>query len=230
MKIKNLHRWDVSIREAPLLQKKLASRVRHKGSRKTPRIVAGADISLNKHSATAYAGVVLLEFPSLEIIDTFTLTDTLPFPYVPGLLSFREGPVILKLFRKVRPAPDLVFFDGHGFAHPRRFGLACHMGLFLDCPTIGCAKSKLTGNYVPPGPGKGDTSPLLDDDENILGSVVRSRTNCKPIFVSVGHKIGLQTAVRRTLECTTRYRIPEPTRQAHILVNEFRKSEGSDKF
>jgi deoxyribonuclease V len=224
MKIQNIHQWNVSTKEAPLLQKQLAAKVRLTGDNKRPKIVAGADISLNRNSNIGYAGVVLLEFPSLAVIQTFTLVDTITFPYVPGLLSFREGPILLELFRKVRPPPDLVFFDGHGYAHPRRLGLACHMGLFLDCPTIGCAKSKLIGNYAEPGKEKGDTSPLLDHSGETLGAVVRSRENCKPIFVSAGHKIGLETAVQRTLESTTRYRIPEPTRQAHILVNELRKS------
>ena len=141
MKIKNLHSWDVTTAEARDLQIRLAPKVIPRGGKKKPRVVAGCDIGLTK--TTAYAGIVLLAFPTLEVIDTFTIEGPIPFPYVPGLLSFREAPILLELFKKVTPEPDLVFFDGQGLAHPRRFGLACHMGLFLDVPTIGCAKSKL---------------------------------------------------------------------------------------
>jgi len=222
--IHNLHSWDISVREAPLLQKKLAGKVLLKGARTRPKIVAGADISTNKNSPHAYAGVVLLEFPSLDVLDTFTIEGEMTFPYIPGLLSFREAPILLELFRKVHPAPDLIFFDGQGVAHPRKLGLACHMGLFLDCPTIGCAKSRLVGEYEEPALEKGAFSWLYDKKGTVLGAAVRSRENCKPIFVSVGHKIDPGAAIQRTLACTSRYRIPEPTRLAHHLVNDMRKN------
>ena len=218
MKINNLHAWDISIKDAPGIQKQLAGKVLLRGQRKTPEIVAGADISFGKFSSRAFAGVVLLKFPSMEVMGEFTAEGGLTFPYVPGLLSFREAPILLELFKKVCPDPDLIFFDGHGLAHPRKLGLACHMGLFLDCPAIGCAKSKLIGDYEEPEREKGSFSLLLDTDKNLLGAALRSREGCKPIFISVGHKIDLKTAVQRTLECTTRYRIPEPTRLAHNLV------------
>lgn len=224
MIIHNLHSWDISVREAPLLQKKLAGKVLLKGARTRPKIVAGADISTNKNSPHAYAGVVLLEFPSLDVLDTFTIEGEMTFPYIPGLLSFREAPILLELFRKVHPAPDLIFFDGQGVAHPRKLGLACHMGLFLDCPTIGCAKSRLVGEYEEPALEKGAFSWLYDKKGTVLGAAVRSRENCKPIFVSVGHKIDPGAAIQRTLACTSRYRIPEPTRLAHHLVNDMRKN------
>lgn len=220
MRIKNLHRWDVSTREAREIQEQLAGRVVCKGGRKTPRIVAGADLSFAND--LAYAGVILLTFPSLEVIGRFTRKARVRFPYIPGLLSFREAPLLLELFKTVRPAPELIFFDGQGLAHPRRLGLASHLGLFLDCPTIGCAKSRLIGTFREPGVEKGSVSDLLDDENKVIGAVVRSREGCKPIFVSVGHRIGLKTAARRTLQCATRYRIPEPTRLAHLLVKEFR--------
>jgi len=225
VKIKNLHAWDISIKDAPGIQKQLARKVRLKGKRKPPEIVAGADISFAQNSSRAFAGVVLLKFPSLEVMDEFTSEGELTFPYIPGLLSFREAPILLELFKKVRPAPDLIFFDGQGLAHPRKLGLACHVGLFLDCPAIGCAKSKLIGDYEEPEQGKGSFSHLLDTDQNVLGAVLRSRDGCKPIFISVGHKINLKTAVQRTLECTTRYRIPEPTRLAHNLVTKMRQRQ-----
>lgn len=225
MKIKRLHEWNLSIREAKAVQENLASKVRLSGGLGKPKVVAGADISFSKKSTSAFAGVVLLDFPALEIIGEFTLKGALEFPYVPGLLSFREGPILLELFERVHPTPDLIFFDGQGLAHPRKLGLACHMGLFLDRPAIGCGKSKLVGDYSEPGLLKGDYSSLVDKDNEKLGSVVRTKDGCKPIFVSPGHKIGFETARRRTLECSTRYRIPEPTRLAHLLVNEVRKKD-----
>lgn len=226
MKIKNLHLWDLSPEEGICLQKKLANKIVEKYSGDPPEIVAGADIGFEKNASEAIAGIVLLRFPSLEVIRRYTLKAPVRFPYVPGLLSFREGPILLQLFKKVSPAPHLVFFDGHGLSHPRKLGLASHLGLFLNCPTVGCAKSKLTGLYIEPDAIKGSTSDLLDDEGRVLGAVVRTREKCKPIYVSVGHLIDLPYAIQLTLQCTTRYRIPEPTRLAHNLVNETkRKSE-----
>ncbi len=166
---------------------------------------------------------MLLRFPSLEVLAQFTHRGTVRFPYVPGLLSFREAPLLLDLFRQVKPAPDLVFFDGQGLAHPRKFGLACHLGLFLDRPSIGCAKSRLIGTFEEPGVPAGSHTPLVEADGTRLGAVVRTRERCKPVFVSIGHKIDLETAIRRTLECTAGYRIPEPTRLAHLLVTRMRR-------
>lgn len=227
MNVHDLHSWNVSPAEARNLQIRFARRVREHGLVKGPRIVAGADISMERHSPVAWAGVVLLEFPSLAVIDRFSLTGAIDFPYIPGLLSFREGPLLLRLFERVTPAPDLIFFDGQGVAHPRRLGLASHLGLFLDCPTIGCAKSRLVGRHAPLPSAKGSASPLLDDAGDVLGMAVRSRDNTNPIYVSVGHRIDLETAVRLTLACAPRYRIPEPTRQAHHLVNEIRLASKS---
>ena len=224
MKVKSLHSWQTTPKEAIQIQKRLAGKVKLTGGKRTPKIIAGTDISMNRHSTTFYAGIVLLEFPSLEIIDSFTLIDTVHTPYIPGLLSFREGPPLLKLFRQVTTTPDLIFFDGHGVAHPRRFGLACHMGLYLGVPTIGCGKTKLVGEYTEPENKKGASSKLVDKDNNLMGTVLRTKINCKPVFISPGHKIDFASATRLALECTTKYRIPEPTRQAHLLVNRLRKS------
>ncbi|MCH8157917.1 MAG: endonuclease V [Nitrospinae bacterium] len=223
MKIENLHSWDVTPKEAAEIQKKLAGKITLSFKNSPPRIVAGADISFSKGSDNAYAGIVLLSFPSLELIHEYGLSGPLKFPYVPGLLSFREAPLLLKLLRHVNPAPDLLFFDGQGLAHPRRFGLACHMGLLLDRPAIGCAKSKLIGNFSEPGRKKGSSAELRDSNGDLLGTALRSREGCKPIFVSPGHKIDTPASVRYTLECCTRYRIPEPTRRAHLLVNKLRQ-------
>ncbi|HYV37421.1 MAG TPA: endonuclease V [Gemmataceae bacterium] len=144
------------------------------------------------------------------------------FPYVPGLLSFREGPVLLEAFAKLRTTPDAVMIDGQGFAHPRRMGIACHIGLFLDVPTLGCAKSLLVGKYKEPGKKRGSLAPLLDKDD-IIGSIVRTRDKVKPVFVSIGHKIDQASAVRLVLQCAQGFRIPEPTRQAHLHVNALRR-------
>ncbi|MBI4384483.1 MAG: deoxyribonuclease V [Nitrospinae bacterium] len=224
MKIIPLHAWDVSPKEAVGIQNRLARRIVLESRSAPPQIVAGADIAFDKASDAAFAVVVLLRFPSLLPFEKFVFKGTVKFPYVPGLLSFREAPLLLKTFEQVEPAPDLIFFDGQGLAHPRRLGLASHLGLFLDCPTVGCAKSRLTGHYEKPGQEKGSVSPLLNDAGEPLGAVVRTRDNCKPVFVSPGHKIDIDSAVRWTLQCTTRYRIPEPTRLAHNLVSEYKRT------
>jgi deoxyribonuclease V len=225
MKILSLHSWKVKSQQALTIQKELADRVSLENKLLTdPQWIAGADISLTKGSEEAFAGIVVLNAQTLEIADEYFIKGKIEFPYIPGLLSFREAPLLLKLFKKVTPAPQLVFFDGQGIAHPRKLGLASHMGLFLNCPTIGCGKSRLTGTYREPGLKKGCRSRLKDKSNQTLGTVLRTREDCKPVFISVGHQIDLETSVRWTLKCTTRYRIPEPTRLAHIRVNDFRKS------
>jgi deoxyribonuclease V len=225
MKTLSLHSWKVKSQQAVRIQRELANQVNLKNSLHTaPQWIAGADISLTMGSKEAFAGIVVLNARTLEIADEYFIKGKIEFPYIPGLLSFREAPLLLKLFKKVSPAPQLVFFDGQGIAHPRKLGLASHMGLFLNCPTIGCGKSRLTGTYREPGLKKGCRSRLIDSDKNTLGTVLRTRENCKPVFISVGHQIDQETAVHWTLKCTTRYRIPEPTRLAHIRVNDFRKS------
>jgi len=223
MKVRSLHSWNVTSKEAQAIQRDLASRVELNPPLENPRWIAGADISLTRHSREAFAGIVVLNAQTLEIADEYFLRGSIDFPYIPGLLSFREAPLLLKLFQKVSTTPDLIFFDGQGVAHPRGLGLASHLGLFLNCPAIGCAKSRLTGSYREPGLKKGSQTRLLDNEDRTLGKVLRTRDGCKPVFVSVGHKIDLDSAVRWTLRCATRYRIPEPTRLAHIRVNTFRR-------
>lgn len=228
MNIRPLHPWKVSSQQALSIQKELARQVSCDNRLlEEPQWIAGADISLTRGSLEAFAGIVVLNARTLEIAYEYFIKGMIEFPYIPGLLSFREAPLLLKLFKNVSPAPHLVFFDGQGVAHPRKLGLASHMGLFLNCPTIGCAKSRLTGTYREPGLRKGCRTRLIDRDNNTLGTVLRTRENCKPVFISVGHRIDLETAVRWSLKCTTRYRIPEPTRLAHIRVNDFRKSHSS---
>ncbi|MBI5686462.1 MAG: endonuclease V [Verrucomicrobia bacterium] len=217
---------------AVALQQRLHGLVTMSGVVRSPRLVAGADVSYDfvptrfskgkKASEFLYAAVVVLELPSLRAVETASVAGRAEFPYVPGLLSFREIPPLLEAFRKLRVTPDAVLVDGQGIAHPRRCGLASHLGLVLDLPAVGCAKSRLIGEYREPGLRRGSTSALRDGGE-IVGRVVRTRDGVAPLFVSVGHKISLDAAVALVLECAPRYRLPETTRQAHSLVNELRR-------
>jgi len=188
------------------------------------RTVAAADIALD--SAKGYAAVILYSFPALEEIERVWSAGELKFPYVPGLLAFRELPLLLETFSKLRTNPDLVLADGHGWAHPRRAGMACHLGLLLDTPTIGCAKSLLVGQYRMPSRKRGSTAPLLDGNERI-GTVLRTRDGVRPVFVSCGHRVSLRSAVRLTLACADGYRIPKPQREADHWVKELKKQFGN---
>jgi len=223
MKVLDLHPWNVTPSEAVAIQKDLAGRVDRTHRLKKPKRIAGADISLTQSRGTAFAGVVVLDADTLEVLDEHTLQGTVDFPYIPGLLSFREAPLLLQLFARIEPAPDLIMLDGQGIAHPRGLGLASHLGLFLNRPTIGCAKSRLVGTHREPARSKGSHTPLKDDAGHTLGAALRTREGCKPIFVSVGHKIDLERAIEWVLRVSPRYRIPEPTRQAHNLVNRVRR-------
>lgn len=185
------------------------------------RIVAGADISCTKGDDRVFAAVVLLDAATLEVIEEATYSGRTPIPYIPGLLSFREGPALLQAFGKLRKRPDVALFDGQGVAHPRGFGLAAHMGLLLDVPAIGCAKTRLIGAFAEPGVRRGQRSPLVLDGK-LIGAVVRTKDGVKPVFVSQGHRVSLECAVEIVLLCARRYRIPEPIRRAHILVNKMR--------
>jgi deoxyribonuclease V len=211
-----MHDWDVSPEEAIAIQERLRPLVQKTNgiALAQVRTVAGIDAA---YGNVGQAAIVVFSFPALEIIDQATATRESVFPYVPGLLSFREGPVVLDALAKLKQQPDLLIFDGQGYAHPRRFGLACHLGLYLDCPSIGCAKTRFIGTYAEPGPNKGDCSPLLDEGETI-GMVVRTRPDTRPVFVSVGHKIDLPTAVEAVLRCVRGYRLPETTRAADHLA------------
>jgi deoxyribonuclease V len=221
MRIRRLHSWDLTPTEAVALQRKLAARVDTQSPLPHWQLVAGADVSYTRFTSTLYAAVVVLRADDLRIVEKqFAVAET-RFPYVPGLLSFREGPAVLEAFANLRTEPDVVMFDGQGFAHPRRMGLACHMGLWLDRPTLGCAKSLLCGGFKRLGQKCGATAELCDKDE-VVGMAVRTRNKVKPVFVSVGHQIDLPSAVRVVLQSCGRYRIPEPTRQAHLYVNALR--------
>jgi deoxyribonuclease V len=217
MDIADLHGWDLTPLQARQLQEKWRGRVSLRPLRKKPKIVAGLDCSLDKRRGLIFAAAVVFSFPDLEIVEQVEAVLPLTFPYVPGLLSFREVPVCLEAVKKVRNPVDLWLIDGQGIAHPRRLGLASHLGLFLNTPTIGCAKSRLIGIYDEPGPNKGDFTWLYDKDEKI-GAVLRTRDNVKPLFASPGHLCAFADAIELTLACCTKYRLPEPTRIAHQTV------------
>jgi deoxyribonuclease V len=218
-----LHQWDISVKEAQALQKQLAPLVEPAGTFAVNQIrtVAGLDVSYVRREGETVEGraaIVVLSFPDLEIIEQATAVTEVTFPYVPGLLSFREAPVLLAAWKRLETHPDVLVFDGQGYAHPRRFGLACHLGLYLDRPAIGCAKSRLIGTYAEPDPNQGDSVPLLDNGE-VIGMVVRTKAKTKPVFISVGYRVDLPTAVAVVLSCTRGYRLPEPTRLADQLTH-----------
>ena len=212
MEIRDLHPWNVSPAEAAAIQKRLAAQVVLKGEPGDVRVVAGADISVG--SGRGRGAVVLLSYPELRPLEQQVVEAPLTFPYVPGLLAFREVPVLAEAFRRLSQRPDLLLVDGHGLAHPRRFGIACHLGLLLDLPTIGCAKSRLLGEHGPLGVDTGSRTELRDGQE-VLGLVLRTRAGVTPVYVSVGHRIGLSEAAEWTLRLCRGYRLPEPARLAH---------------
>lgn len=223
MKIFQFHPWDVTPQEAVRIQEVVRNKVLSSGPPLRPRLIAGADAAFDRESRQAFAAVIVLSFPELEPVETVIHHDRVMFPYIPGLLSFRESPALLRAFARLRHNPDVIFIDGHGLSHPRAAGIACHIGLCLDKPTIGCAKSLLVGTYRTPGPLRGATSPLHDANGRVIGSVVRTRDRVKPVFISVGHQVGLAQAVRLTLACGKGYRIPEPTRQADLLAEKAKR-------
>ena len=229
MKYQSLHPWDVDYRTAVAIQEELRGKlILEDRLPRDIRVVAGADISCTKGDDRVYAAVVLLDAGSLDVLEEATYCGRTPFPYIPGLLSFREGPALLQAFEKLRGRPDVALFDGQGIAHPRGFGLAAHLGLILDVPAVGCAKTRLTGSFEEPGARRGQSSRLVHEGR-VIGSVLRTKDRVKPVFVSPGHRVGHERAVDIVLRCSRRYRIPEPTRQAHILVNKIRRQAIRDR-
>jgi deoxyribonuclease V len=212
-----------SLAEARRIQEELrAALVTRDALPRRLRTVAGADVSYDRGSPVLFAAVVVLDADSLAPVEAVAARGAARFPYVPGYLSFRELPLLAKAFAKLREPPDLVFADGHGFAHPRRFGFASHLGVTLGLPSIGCAKTRLVGAHRAPGPARGAHTPLRDGGETI-GDVVRTRVGVAPIYVSIGHRVSLPTARRLVLRFTPRYRVPEPIRAAHAEVNRLRR-------
>ena len=218
MKVRSLHGWDLTPREAIALQTELRGRVERKDRIGAVRRIAGVDVGFEQDGRVTRAAVAVLEYPGLALVEQVVVRVATTFPYVPGLLSFREAPAVLAAFERVRIAPDLILYDGQGIAHPRRFGIASHVGLLLDCPSIGVAKSRLVGAHRMPATRRGAWTPLRDAGE-LIGAVLRTRAGVKPLYVSIGHRVSLATAVRWTLACVTRYRLPETTRWAHRLAS-----------
>jgi deoxyribonuclease V len=237
MQIKKLHSWNLTYAQARELQTQLAGKVQFRPLTKTPGLIAGLDCALSARAKKIVAAALVLEVSrptadlrrqteqaQFRLVETAVAWQALDFPYIPGLLSFREAPVCLAAVEKLQTEPDAFMIDGQGVAHPRRFGLAAHLGLFFDKPTIGCAKSRLTGTFEDPPEEKGAYSLLKDEKRTneVIGAVLRTRTQVKPVFVSVGNRCTLEDAVKVVLDCTTKYRLPEPTRLAHQHVSKMK--------
>ena len=241
MKTKKLHDWNLSYSQARECQDALASKVRFMPLKRPPELIAGIDCAFSKDGKKIIAAVVVLKLPGLlrrsgsgcegrdfAILETVSAVRKVTFPYIPGLLSFRESPVCIAAVEKLKSKPDVFMIDGQGIAHRRRLGIAAHLGLFFDRPTIGCAKSRLIGIYEEPGLQKGahallkDKKGTLSGQSETIGAVLRTRTNVKPVFVSVGNKCLLKDAIEVTLACAVKYRLPEPTRLAHQIVSKLR--------
>jgi len=217
MKVSNLHSWQVSPAQALDLQLRLASQVSRRNEVSSPRLIAGVDISVNREQGVASGAIVVLNYPELRLVETKVVSGKVDFPYVPGLLSFREAPLTLAACERLTLTPDLILVDGQGIAHPRRMGLASHLGLFLNTPTIGCAKSRLCGSHKQLGDEPGSYSEVVDGGETI-GVALRTKLGTKPIYVSIGHRVDLEAAIYWVLECCRGYRLPEPCRLAHLAA------------
>jgi len=213
------HPWNLSEHSALQLQQKLAAKVIKKDQFNDIQLVAGVDVAYQEGSDRLVAGVVILDTATLEVVESSVAEDIAKFPYIPGLFSFRELPPLIKAFSKIKCIPDLVVCDGQGIAHPRHFGLACHLGLIFDIPTIGCGKTQLIGKAGLPDILRGSIAPLIDHDE-ILGNILRTQDNVKPVYVSIGHRISLDTACEWILKLSPKYRLPETTRMADQLVRQ----------
>ena len=223
MKINLFHSFELDFARAKEIQMRLACRLIIKGgpALDSLKTVAGCDVAFEKKNNIAFGAVVVLSYPELEIVEVLAGTAPVRFPYVPGFLSFREIEVLLPLFETLRKSPELVLIDGQGIAHPRGIGLASHLGLFLDVPTVGCAKSRLVGNHAEVGSKKGDGVPIMYKSKRV-GTLLRTRDNVKPMYISPGHLVGVKRAEKLALACTGKFRMPEPTRQAHIAVTKYK--------
>lgn len=222
MEFVNRHAWDLTAEQAVQLQKQLASSVDLRKPATTFRKVAACDVSFDKGGEYLFAAVAIFDAESHDLLDEVTVIEAAVFPYIPGLLSFRELPAVLKGFEEIRIVPDIVICDGQGIAHPRRLGIASHLGLWLNIPTIGCAKSILCGSYEEPDDARGSKNPIFHRNE-IIGYALRTRKSVKPVFVSPGHLCDLDTATDIVLSLTSKYRLPDPVRYVHNLSNHARR-------
>jgi len=227
MSVRQLHPWDVTPAQAIEIQKALAARVVREDDLPPINRLGGVDVGFEDGGRTTRAAVVVLGFPGLEHLEVAVARRATRFPYVPGLLSFRELPAVLDALARLATWPDLLLCDGQGIAHPRRLGIASHLGLIADLPSIGVGKSRLTGRYREPGPEKGCWTPLCDGDETV-GAVLRSRTGVKPLFVSIGHRVSLGTAIDVVLRAAPRYRLPETTRWADRVASQRGRKKSTD--
>jgi deoxyribonuclease V len=218
LEIRQLHAWDVSTEQAIAIQEHLRQQVVRQGQVGRLRLVAGVDVGFEDGGKITRAAVAVLSFPDMERVEAAVAVRPTSFPYVPGLLSFREAPAILEALSGLNSTPDLLVCDGHGIAHPRRLGIASHLGLLTGLPSIGVAKSILIGRHAPLGEQRGAWQPLVDQDE-IVGAALRTRPGVKPVYVSIGHHLSLETAIELVLCCTGKFRLPEPLRQAHQVAS-----------
>jgi deoxyribonuclease V len=228
MQYHDLHAWNVSEAEARRIQHRLRHQVKIGSYVQQVRYIAGADVSTDRSAPTVYAGVVVLDYTSLDVVERQGVISRTEFPYIPGLLSFREAPALLQAIAQLELTPDVMVFDGQGIAHPRGLGIASHMGLLLDIPTIGCAKSRLIGQYQEPPPERGAYTPLYSTGGTQIGAVLRTKDRTKPVFVSVGHRMELHQAINILLHCDRGYRIPEPTRLADHYVGAMRRARAAN--
>lgn len=218
-----LHAWTLDPAAAVELQRELASQVVLAPPDREIRVIAGGDISFDRGSEMVHAGFVVVRLSDMATVETKGVLTPATFPYIPGLLSFREIPALLEAWSLLEIEPDAVMIDGHGYSHPRRFGIASHFGVLVDRPTVGCAKTVLVGRYEQPGPKRGDWTPLVHRKE-VIGAALRTREGVSPIFASVGNRLDLASAIDLTLACGGGIRIPEPTRRAHLFVNQLRRA------
>lgn len=219
-----LHSWNVTPQEAVQIQKRLQAQISLEDFSGPIHFIAGCDMSLRDDLNLGVAGIIIYSFPELREVERRHVTGKLSFPYVPGLLSFREAPVLIELFGRLEHSPDLIIFDGQGIAHPRGVGIASHMGLWLNKPSIGCAKSRLFGIYEEPGEKAGSFSELLSPEGGRVGTVLRTREKCRPVYISPGHKMSIERSVEIIGRCMDGYRIPKPTREADRYVGEIKRS------
>jgi deoxyribonuclease V len=218
-----MHKSGKSINEAEELQIRLSEKLVIRSRPHKINYIAAVDVAYINDPNISLCVIVIFSYPELELLNIINHHNKTSYPYIPGLLYFREGPVILETFKKLKIQPDIVIFDGHGIAHPRRFGLASHVGLLLNIPSIGCAKSILYGYYEEPGGKRGSKTLLYNDQHKPIGIVLRSRENVKPVFISPGHLVGIHESAEIIMNCLTRYRIPEPLRLADIEARRFKK-------
>ncbi len=219
-----LHPWEVSPQEAIAIQQRLRQHINIQPLSREPQLLAGVDLSYEIGGKELWAAFVLLDPQSLEVLGWSGVKDAMRFPYVPGLLSFREVPALMKAWDQLDRKPDLIMVDGHGYAHPRRMGIACHLGLLTGTPTMGCGKNILVGKHSLLAEEKGAAQPMLDQGE-LIGYALRTRARVKPMYISAGHLIDQESAQKAAIQAVSKYRMPEPTRQAHLLVNRLRRGE-----